>query len=44
MIPAGTEIIDPEITNYCPNPGMTADCSKIIQFKTASNQKKYKTY
>ena len=41
MIPAGTEIIDPKVTNYCTNPN---DCTKIIRFKTASNNKKYKIF
>ena len=41
MIPAGTEILEPEITKYCPTPH---DCTKIIRFKTVSDKKKYKIF
>jgi len=41
IIPAGTEILEPEITNYCPTPH---DCTKIISFKTASDKKNIKSF
>ncbi|MBT8351728.1 MAG: SHOCT domain-containing protein [Deltaproteobacteria bacterium] len=41
MIPAGTEILDPKVTDYCTNP---TDCTKVIRFKLASNKKKYKIF
>ena len=41
MIPAGTEVSEPKIINYCSSP---YDCQKIISFKTANNNKKYKIF
>ncbi len=41
FIPAGTEVSRPEVTDYCNSPN---DCTKIIRFKTAANNKVYKIF
>jgi hypothetical protein len=41
MIPAGTEVLDPKVTRYCHT---AHDCTKVIRFKTAINNKKYKIF
>jgi len=41
FIPAGTEVSEPKVINYCINP---TDCTKIIRFKTATNNKIYKIF
>lgn len=37
-IPAGTEVSKPKVIKYCSSPN---DCQKIINFKTAKNNKSY---
>ena len=44
FIPAGTEVSEPKIDKYCSNPGSQSDCSKIISFKTTTNNKNYKIF
>jgi len=44
IIPAGTEVSEPKIDKYCGNPGSQSDCSKIISFKTTTNNKIYKIF
>ena len=41
FIPAGTEVSDPKVKNYCNSPD---DCTKIISFKTAADNKIYKVF
>ncbi len=41
MIPAGTEVSGPKIKYYCASPH---DCQKIISFKTATSNKRYKIF